>query len=56
MATERNRSANEDRRFGIRRRGETVDHPFLILVLTLLAVGLIMLYSASFAQSEYDTG
>lgn len=34
----------------------SVDYPFLILVLLALAVGLIMLYSASFAQSEYDTG
>lgn len=34
----------------------TVDYPFLILVLLALAVGLIMLYSASSAQSEYDTG
>jgi len=44
--------ANEDRRAS----GETVDYPFLILVLLLLAVGLTMLYSASYAQSEYDTG
>ena len=34
----------------------SVDYPFLILVLLLLAVGLTMLYSASYAQSEYDTG
>ena len=33
-----------------------VDYPFLIFVLAALAVGLAMLYSASFAQSEYDTG
>ncbi len=36
--------------------GKKVDIPFLILVLLLLTVGLIMLYSASSAQSEYDTG
>ena len=36
--------------------GASVDYPFLILVLLALAVGLTMLYSASFAQSEYDTG
>ncbi len=36
--------------------GESVDFPFLFLVLLLLAVGLVMLYSASSAQSEYDTG
>ena len=35
---------------------ERVDIPFLILLLLLLAVGLGMLYSASFAQSQYDTG
>ncbi len=33
-----------------------IDHPFLLLVLLLLAVGLAMLYSASYAQSLYDTG
>ena len=44
--------ANEDRR---KHRGATVDIPFLILLLGLLAVGLVMLYSASYAQSEYDT-
>ena len=36
--------------------GDTVDYPFLILVLLLLAGGLVMLYSASSAQSQYDTG
>ena len=35
---------------------ETVDATFLILLLLLLAVGLGMLYSASSAQSQYDTG
>ena len=37
-------------------RGESVDYPFLFLTLLLLAVGLLMLWSASYAQSEYDTG
>ena len=32
-----------------------MDIPFLLLLLTLLAVGLTMLYSASAAQSAYDT-
>ena len=50
MASKRTSYANEDRP-----RGETVDIPFLILVLLLLLVGLTMLYSASCAQSEYDT-
>ena len=48
--------AKENRPAGALRRGEQVDLPFLILVVLLLTVGLIMLYSASFAQSEYDTG
>ena len=54
MASERTLYAKEDRRT-LRRSGESVDIPFLILVLLLLAVGLTMLYSASYAQSEYDT-
>ena len=45
--------AKEDRRALL---GETVDIPFLLLTLLLLAVGLVMLYSASLAQSMYDTG
>ena len=45
--------AKEDRRK--RPSGENVDIPFLSLTLLLLAVGLIMLYSASSAQSMYDT-
>ncbi len=32
------------------------DFPFLFLTLLLLTMGLIMLWSASFPQSEYDTG
>ena len=36
--------------------GERVDTTFLILLLLLLTVGLGMLYSASSAQSQYDTG
>ena len=36
--------------------GEHVDPVFLTLVLVLLALGLLMLYSASYAQSEFDTG
>ena len=35
---------------------DSVDYPFLILLLLVLAVGLTMLYSASSAQSLYDTG
>jgi len=53
MASKKPSHANEDRRGN---PGATVDIPFLVLVLLLLTVGLVMLYSASFAQSEYDTG
>lgn len=53
MALENGLHAKEDRRG---RYGASVDIPFLILVLLLLAVGLTMLYSASYAQSMYDTG
>lgn len=56
MAAERTLYAKENRRPGRIRTGARVDIPFLILVLLLLAVGLTMLYSASYAQSEYDTG
>ena len=52
MALERTLHAKEDRR----KSGESVDYVFLLLVLLLLTVGLTMLYSASYAQSEYDTG
>ena len=51
MAAERTLYAKEDRR----RRGERIDFLFLLLVLLLLTIGLTMLYSASYAQSEYDT-
>ena len=53
MAAANGLHAKEDRRA---MRGETVDWPFLFLLLLLLTVGLIMLWSASYAQSEYDTG
>lgn len=45
-------SAKEDRR---NTDGE-MDKPFLALTLLLLALGLAVLYSASSAQSAYDTG
>ena len=53
MALQKRLYAKENRRL---RTGERVDPVFLILLLLLLGVGLAMLYSASFAQSEYDTG
>ena len=37
------------------KRANSVDPVFLILVLVLLALGLTMLWSASFPQSEYDS-
>ena len=52
MAAERDLYAKEDHRL---RAVKSVDIPFLVLVLLLLSVGLVMLYSASFAQSRYDT-
>ncbi len=56
MAAGRSLYAKEDRRQLKPLPSTTVDIPFLILVLLLLGVGLVMLYSASYAQSEYDTG
>jgi len=55
MATEYRLPAKENRP-PRPRRSEHVDYPFLLLVLLLLVLGLIMLWSASYAQSEYDTG
>ena len=52
MAQQRLLRAKEDRLV----RGERLDTPFLVILLALLAVGLCMLYSASYAQSRYDTG
>jgi cell division protein FtsW len=40
----------------LRTKDDPVDGIFLLLVLLLLAIGLTMLWSASFAQSQYDTG
>ncbi len=54
MAAGKTLYAKEERR--LNRAGEHVDIPFFILLLLLLTVGLVMLYSASSAQSEYDTG
>ena len=53
MAAESLRAKENRRPLG---EAPSVDYPFLVLVLLALAVGLTMLYSASFAQSEYDTG
>ncbi len=39
-----------------KRPGAKVDIPFLVILCILLGFGLTMLYSASSAQSQYDTG
>ena len=52
MALQRLLYAKDDR---LKRR-TNVDIPFFLILLLLLAVGLGMLYSASSAQSMYDTG
>ena len=56
MAVQKSLHAKENRRPLLSRMGASVDIPFLLLLLLLLIVGLTMLYSASYAQSEYDTG
>lgn len=56
MAAAGNQLAKENRRFLKKGTEESVDYPFLFLVLLLLCAGLAMLYSASYAQSQYDTG
>ena len=48
--------AKENRPSRIGRRGVSIDIPFLVLLMLLLVVGLVTLYSASYAQSQYDTG
>lgn len=48
--------AKEDRPSLLRRQDAGIDIPFLVLLLTLLVLGLTMLYSASCVQSAYDTG
>ncbi len=52
MALQRNLYAKDDHRL---RSGEGIDIPFLIILLLLMGIGLGMLYSASSAQSQYDT-
>ena len=47
--------AKENRSFP-RKRVDQVDSVFLLLMLLLLLLGLAVLYSASYAQSLYDTG
>ena len=57
MAVQRYALYAKENRPGLKkRRGDSVDIPFLILLILLLGIGLTMLYSASYAQSAYDTG
>ena len=56
MAIQKFLYAKENRRLRPARTGDSIDIPFLVILLLLLAVGLTMLYSASSAQSAYDTG
>ena len=56
MALQNFLHAKENRRSLRRGTAASVDFLFLILLMLLLTVGLVMLYSASYAQSEYDTG
>ncbi len=56
MALQSHLYAKEDRRFTLKRTNDGIDRVFLFLLLLLLGVGLVMLYSASYAQSHYDTG
>ena len=57
MVLQRRSLFTKANRSGFLASGEdSIDFPFLTLVLVLLTVGLVMLYSASSAQSMYDTG
>jgi cell division protein FtsW len=53
MAAGKSLFAKEDRRWD---SGEKADPVFWVILLLVLLVGLTMLYSASYAQSLYDTG
>lgn len=40
----------------VERRGELMDTPMLLLTMVLTALGLVMIYSASYARAKYETG
>lgn len=40
----------------VERRGELMDTPMLLLTVVLTALGLVMIYSASYARARYETG
>ena len=56
MAIQKLLYAKENRRRLHKPPGDKADPLFFLILMVLLAVGLIMLYSASSAQSAYDTG
>ena len=56
MAVQKLLHAKENRRRWLRPAGDRIDYLFLVILLVLLGLGLTMLYSASSAQSQYDTG
>ena len=56
MAAARKLHAKEDRRLRKNADGAGIDWLFFVLLLALLLVGITMLYSASYAQSKYDSG
>ena len=55
MALQRDLHAKEDRRQLCAKTQNGVDRPFLALIFLILGLGMAMLYSASYAQSEYDS-
>ena len=55
MALQKLLHAKENRR-RLNPAGEKIDYLFLAILLALLGIGLTMLYSASSAQCQYDTG
>ena len=55
MAIQKLLYAKEDRRLLRKKTGDRIDLPFFVILMVLLTVGLTMLYSASSAQSAYDT-
>lgn len=40
----------------VERKGEIMDTPMLLLTMVLTALGLVMIYSSSFARAQYETG
>ncbi len=40
----------------VERKGEMMDTPMLLLTMVLTALGLVMIYSSSFARAQYETG